>query len=474
MPRASVNMITMRKTLLDLIPRFNNDLHLDLKHRSADPDYPFPEYPMSAQHVSPYIDTIPDNHVPRLEDIVMAQADTHPVKSYEYAYPELVPTVGSTTCFTPWNLGYSTRTADEVIPQVSRLPVAWSLATGNARFLTGCGPREYTVDIANTFSVQAMKRVDESWDPTQVTTSIPDNIFARNAPPVWPTDRYITNWGNGKQRTIDHLYLDNKIKRDLPKPVKPIANPSIPEAPRYTVANESLDIDYTGPTAGKPNTNNTSDSKPITATGQAAFLLPACSSCGHQMASTTQTHFGRDWAAMDDFLTPEEIDSLQGLVADGRIAPALVDAKGLDKQDLRRSDVGWINGQGASAWLFERLWAAVGEANHHIFHYDIQFLEPLQYTVYRSTDTGFYSKHYDWGSGDAGMRKISFSLQLSDDFEYSGGDVLLYTGQIEPVPIPRKKGTICVFPSWMMHEVTPVTQGVRKSLVGWFQGPVHF
>ena len=462
-------MITMRKTLLDLIPFLNNTDHLDLKHHSADPDYPFPEYPHSTQHVSPYIDSIADNHVPRLEDIPSPQSEHHPVKPFMFADPTLVPTVGTRTKFTPWNLGYTTRTADEVIPQISRLPVAWGMQSANALFVKGCGPREYTLDIANSFSVQAMKRIDDAWDPTTVSRSIPDNIFSRNAPAIWPTNRYITNWGNDKQRTIDHLYLDNKIKESLPTPVKPIANPSIPEAPRYTVANESLDIDYTGPTAGKP-----SDSKPITATDQAAFLLPACSSCGHQMPSTTQTSFGRDWAAMDGFLTPEEINSLQSLVADGVIAPALVDSKGLDKSHLRRSDVGWINGQGASSWLFERLWAAVGEANHHIFHYDIQFLEPLQYTIYRAEQDGFYSKHYDWGTGDAGMRKISFSLQLSDDFEYSGGDVLLYTGDLEPVPIPRKKGTICVFPSWMLHEVTPVTQGVRKSLVGWFQGPVHF
>jgi len=456
----------MRKTLLDLIPRLDNDSHLDLIHHSCEADYPFPEYPHSTKHVSPYIDSIVDNHVPALEDCVMAQADTHPVKCYEYAHPELVPTVGSTTCFVPWNPKYSTRTADEVIPQKSRLPVGWSLATANARFVKGCGPRDYTLDITNTFSVQAMKRVDDSWDPTQVTTSIPDNIFARNAPPVWPTDRYITNWGNGSQKTIDHLYLDNKIKQALPTPIKPIARPDLAEPARYTVASDSLNIDYTG---YQPAVD-----KPITATDQSAFLLPACSSCGHQMASTTQTSFGRDWAAMDDFLTAEEIDSLQGLVADGRIEPALVDSKGLDKSHLRRSDVGWINGQGPSSWLFERLWAAVGEANQHIFHYDIQFLEPLQYTIYRADQDGFYSKHYDWGTGDAGMRKISFSLQLSDSFEYTGGDVLLYTGDLEPIPIPRKKGSITVFPSWMLHEVTPVTQGVRKSLVGWFQGPVHF
>ena len=34
------------------------------------------------------------------------------------------------------------------------------------------------------------------------------------------------------------------------------------------------------------------------------------------------------------------------------------------------------------------------------------------------------------------------------------------------------KGEIFVFPSWMLHRVTPVTKGKRKVIVGWGLGPV--
>ena len=95
----------MRKTLLDLIPFLDNVGHLALEHHSCDPDYPFPEYPHSTQHVSPYVDSIADNHVPKLKDIPSPQAEFHPVKNYEYAHPELVPTVGTTTKITPWKFG---------------------------------------------------------------------------------------------------------------------------------------------------------------------------------------------------------------------------------------------------------------------------------------------------------------------------------------------------------------------------------
>ncbi|WP_299006958.1 hypothetical protein [uncultured Tenacibaculum sp.] len=42
------------------------------------------------------------------------------------------------------------------------------------------------------------------------------------------------------------------------------------------------------------------------------------------------------------------------------------------------------------------------------------------------------------------------------------------------VRVPREKGTIIVFPSFMMHCVTPITKGVRKSIVGWVAGPPYW
>ena len=36
----------------------------------------------------------------------------------------------------------------------------------------------------------------------------------------------------------------------------------------------------------------------------------------------------------------------------------------------------------------------------------------------------------------------------------------------------KAKGTVLVFPSFLCHEVTPVTKGIRKSLVSWIEGPM--
>jgi PKHD-type hydroxylase len=61
-------------------------------------------------------------------------------------------------------------------------------------------------------------------------------------------------------------------------------------------------------------------------------------------------------------------------------------------------------------------------------------------------------------------------LQLSDPSEYDGGDLELFIAP-NPTVATRKKGLIYIFPSWVLHRVTPVTRGIRKSLVIWITGP---
>ena len=72
--------------------------------------------------------------------------------------------------------------------------------------------------------------------------------------------------------------------------------------------------------------------------------------------------------------------------------------------------------------------------------------------------------HMDCIAGDK-QRKLTFSLILNDDFE--GGDFQL----LHDETLEAKKGKILVFPSFLPHRVTPVTNGTRYVLFGWFYGP---
>lgn len=116
-----------------------------------------------------------------------------------------------------------------------------------------------------------------------------------------------------------------------------------------------------------------------------------------------------------------------------------------------------------------------------LWNFDIT--EPEQVQIGRYKENQFYKQHIDCyikgsdivatGSGSAvivpllSQRKISASLLLNDESEYEGGDLIILD---ETVKV-KKQGTIIVFPSFMAHQVTPVTRGVRYSAVCWMGGP---
>ena len=61
-------------------------------------------------------------------------------------------------------------------------------------------------------------------------------------------------------------------------------------------------------------------------------------------------------------------------------------------------------------------------------------------------------------------------MQLSEDNTYTGGDLKIYFKDKTCVS-DRRYGTITFFDSSYPHEVTKVSSGLRKSLVGWVLGP---
>jgi PKHD-type hydroxylase len=97
----------------------------------------------------------------------------------------------------------------------------------------------------------------------------------------------------------------------------------------------------------------------------------------------------------------------------------------------------------------------------------------LQFTEYTYNPEDKQQSHYDWHMDvgeSASTRKISMSIQLTDEAEYDGGD-LEFMIHRSIIKAPREKGTVIFFPSYLTHRVTKVTRGTRRSLVFWFHGP---
>ena len=70
-------------------------------------------------------------------------------------------------------------------------------------------------------------------------------------------------------------------------------------------------------------------------------------------------------------------------------------------------------------------------------------------------------------------RKLSLAINLTDPRRYRGGDLLLkdVMGNVVAVERLRARGSVIVFPSPVLHIASPVTRGVRQSLVAWVLGP---
>jgi len=179
---------------------------------------------------------------------------------------------------------------------------------------------------------------------------------------------------------------------------------------------------------------------------------------------------------------------------DSNLEPSTVHNNSLVK-NIRNSKNTWIP---STHWIYGFIWSYVLRANRENFRYDLTSIdsESMQYTCY---DEGDY---YQWHTDDSieshialssilsssnatpspnaindylsiqteYVRKLSFSLMLSDADEYEGGNFQILDHK-KTCFLPRKRGTLIIFDSRAPHRVLKVTKGQRKSLVGWCIGP---
>lgn len=144
---------------------------------------------------------------------------------------------------------------------------------------------------------------------------------------------------------------------------------------------------------------------------------------------------------------------------------------GSDSKEIRSSRIKWIPQINEWQWLYEKLSKMTIEANDVLWNFELFSLpECIQYTEYLASEGGHYGWHQDIGPGMASLRKISITVQLSDDEEYEGGELEFNQGGNGGVMAPKGVGTVVIFPSYLMHRVGKVTKGVRKSFVLWVGG----
>ncbi len=179
------------------------------------------------------------------------------------------------------------------------------------------------------------------------------------------------------------------------------------------------------------------------------------------------------WEVWSSALTGEECDAIVARAAHYERRDATVGFAGGTRSDLayRSSNICWFDVNAERA-LVERLMAFVQSSNRTNFGVDIVAPYELQFTEYPASKHGKYDWHHDvWLESPRPFdRKLSLVVQLSDPGDYEGGQFEFF-GIEAPGDRFAPRGSLLIFPSFLQHRVLPVTEGLRRSLVSWVEGP---
>lgn len=168
---------------------------------------------------------------------------------------------------------------------------------------------------------------------------------------------------------------------------------------------------------------------------------------------------------------------------------------------VRDSEIAWVTEQ----WLYDRIAPYINEANDKAgWKYEIRHFESFQFTKYglnqfygwhNDAQTDHFAKYKRYVPGitplDNGkipsgyvrdtnyvnnIRKLSVTINISKQDDYDGGVLNFDYGphslgeRYHMCEEIKPRGSIIVFPSYVYHQVTPVTRGTRYSLVLWALG----
>lgn len=182
-------------------------------------------------------------------------------------------------------------------------------------------------------------------------------------------------------------------------------------------------------------------------------------------------HHFVDYIFYHGLFLPHEIQRITEFWDDDKTIKATVNGDSMYNDELRRSKVMFIDNTQQNDWIYNKLAGLAIKTNNERYWFDLLgFHQELQLTRYDKED--FFDWHLDFGPGDISSRKLSMTVQLTDPNEYEGGNLqFMINGKV--INAPRDKGTIIIFPSFIMHRVSRITSGVRQSIVGWVSGPPY-
>ena len=177
-----------------------------------------------------------------------------------------------------------------------------------------------------------------------------------------------------------------------------------------------------------------------------------------EMAQATSTHYESVFDAKAC------LDIIDYCKRNLKIEEALAGNKN-NVSSTRKSNIAWIYPSEQTNHIFHKIIEKTNQINQ-FYNFDIVGItEPIQFTSYDGIGNEHYGWHLDMGAKRQSRRKLSLVIQLSDEKDYEGGELVL----CEKFNYKLKTGQTIVFPSNFLypHEIKKVTKGHRYSMVSW-------
>lgn len=191
----------------------------------------------------------------------------------------------------------------------------------------------------------------------------------------------------------------------------------------------------------------------------------ACATCTQYNAAMTFSDAGELERVFSLFASDDE--------SKVRTTPGTLTSECELDRSYRESTVKWLRRSAENEWLFAKVMCIALRCNHQYWDFDLPWMpDELQLARYDGNEhsQGHYDYHLDVGAGEqTATRKLSLSVQLSDSADYEGGDLVVMNHR-RAQALPRERGSVILFPSYLLHQVQRVRKGTRYSLVAWFHG----
>lgn len=190
-------------------------------------------------------------------------------------------------------------------------------------------------------------------------------------------------------------------------------------------------------------------------------------------------NYNADYTAYwENFLTEEEINTILSLPEWMSLQSAKVGGQNgfnvIDER-VRSTNITWVKQDEKTYSIWEKVAHAISEVNRRFFNFDLtETTDAPQLSLYSGENnrSDFYDWHIDMGLENPFLpRKLSMSLLLDDPSDFEGGELQVKATTDNALSLEQKKGRAWFFPSYTLHRVSPVTKGIRRSVVIWSGGP---